>query len=86
MKIGNSVFATKDIMSDDRELGIDDGSPIVPRGTYGIILGMSIDDLVGDEQIKDGCEHALMVEFHLKDSRYIFDVFPEDISYVANYN
>jgi hypothetical protein len=38
---GQSVVALVDLISDDRAAGVDDGSPIIPAGTKGVVMGRS---------------------------------------------
>jgi hypothetical protein len=54
MKTGDVVRAKVDIISDDRAIGQDDGSPIVSAGTEGVILGKSEDFCKPDTLKGDG--------------------------------
>lgn len=78
MKFGTMVKSLVLIQSDDRENGIDDGTPIIPVGTFGMVLGDSKDFCEADSQLKPGCEDCVVVQFELPDGRHqSFDVKPE---------
>lgn len=78
MQAGTKVKSLVVIQSDDRETGVDDGTPIIPVGTTGIVLGMSKDSMDEDTHLKPGCEDCVVVQFDLPDgSKFSFDVKPE---------
>jgi hypothetical protein len=78
MQAGTQVTNTVVIQSDDRELGIDDGSPIIPIGTQGVVLGMS-EDFLEDNHLKDGCKDCVVVAFDLPGGKHNFDVSPSEL-------
>ena len=52
---GVDVVAAVDIMSDDRSLGQNDGSPVVPAGSKGVIIRKSKDSEDGNALKDDKC-------------------------------
>lgn len=67
MKTGILVRSITTIQSDDRELGIDDGSLIVPVGTSGRVLGNSADMIEDGCSLKTGAESCVVVAFDMPD-------------------
>ena len=54
------VKALIDLMSDDRALGIDDGTPIIRAGTIGRVIEKSTNK---DNTMKIGCENCWVVDW-----------------------
>ncbi len=50
---GDKVKAMIDLKSDDRELGMEDGTPIILAGAIGTVLGRSEEFLEEDEILKE---------------------------------
>ena len=80
MQSGTVVMNKTVIQSDDREVGIEDGTPIIPIGTKGVILGMSKDFMEPDTSLKEGCEDCVVVAFELTTGKYNFDVHPVELT------
>jgi hypothetical protein len=70
MLTGTLVKNSIVIQSDDRSIGIDDNSPIIPIGTIGRVLGMSKEA---------GCEDCVVVAFETKDGIQNYDVHLSEI-------
>lgn len=84
MKPGTIIKSLIEIKSDDREHGIDDGTPIVPIGTVGIVLGSSRAELdeIGSSfaNLEPDGEDCLVVSFEFHVERWNFDVHPDEIA------
>lgn len=79
MQTGTQVRSRTVIQSDDRANGLDDGTPIIPIGTIGTVLGESKDHLSGNAKLKSGCEDCILVQFELPSGKHSFDVKPQEV-------
>lgn len=60
---GDVVKATVELKSDDRECGIEDGTPIVAVGTRGVVIGRSEDHLEEGCTLKCGEGECFVVDW-----------------------
>jgi hypothetical protein len=82
-KMGDKVKATTKIQSDDRTNGVDDGSPVVKKGTEGLVLGKSEDMVRSDCQMKDPTTPSWLVRFRLgKYETYDYDCTADEIELI----
>lgn len=81
MKVGTKVKSLVLIQSDDRANGIEDGSPIIPVGTPGEVLGKS-EEFLPDEVTMKGDEQCYTVRFSWEDQSANYDILPEEIEVI----
>lgn len=80
MNSGTTVKNIVTIQSDDRENGIEDGTPIIVPGTTGTVMGKSSDLKSDDAELKQGAEDSLVVKFNLPDGQtWSFDCLPTEL-------
>lgn len=76
MKTGDRVRALVELQSDDRAVGIDDGTPIVSVGAEGVIIGKSSEFLEEGQSLKQ--DDCWVVDW----GEVKFDTAPEEMELV----
>ena len=82
MITGKQVKTSVIIQSDDRSVGVNDGTPVIPIGSIGVVKSLSRDSLPKGAVLKSGCENSVVVEFDIDGVKHCYDCQPSEFTVI----